>query len=139
MNIKTVKQFMEQYKTCVIATVGSSGQPEAATVGISVDGDFKCMIATNQFTRKAVNLAANNNIALVIGFDAPRTLQLEGVAELVDTNAYQSRIDLHLKNVPELKRFAGDASQHYYLITPTWIRFTDYTQSQPVYETGDFT
>lgn len=138
MNINDVKQFLELFKTCVISTVSQGGQPEAATVGFSVDDDFKIMIATNEKTRKAANLAVNNRVAFVVGFDGPRTLQIEGMAVRVNLKEAKDRIDLHFKKVPGAQKFAGELGQNYYLITPNWLRFTDYTNENPIFETRSF-
>ena len=138
MNLEDVKTFLNSLSTCVIATIGDSWQPEAATVGFSVDDDFKILIATNGKTRKAVNLAENNKVALVVGFDGPKTVQLEGEAEKLDQAKHQDRINLHFEKVPGAKRFAGESGQNYYLITPTWLRFTDYTNENPIFETRSF-
>lgn len=138
MNLEDVKQFVNQFETCVITTVSVDGQPEAVTVGLSLDDTFKVMVATNQSTRKARNLDTNQKIALVVGFEGPKTLQLEGVAAKVDPVVNQARINLHFEKVPSAKKFAGEAGQNYYLITPTWLRFTDYTQPTPIFETEKF-
>lgn len=138
MNLNDAKQFLGQFETCVIATIDGSGQPEAATVGFSVDDDFTLLIATNQKTRKAANLAKNNKIALVVGVEGPKTLQLEGCAEKIDMQENQDRIKLHFEKVPGAKKFSGESGQNYYLITPTWLRFTDYTRDNPIFETKDF-
>ena len=138
MILQNAKQFLDQFETCVLATVGRNGRPQAATVGFSVDDDFKIMIATNVKTRKATNLAENPKVALVVGFEGPKTLQLEGVAEKLNKTEHQDRINLHFKRVPGAKKFAGEAGQNYYLITPTWLRFTDYTNENPIFETENF-
>ncbi len=138
MNIQDVKEFLNHFETCVVATVGNDEQPEAATVGFSVDDDFRLMIATNEKTRKAANIAVNNKIALVVGFDGPKTVQLEGVVEKVNQTEYQDRINLHFERVPAAKKFAGESGQNYYLIIPTWLRFTNYTQDPPIFETENF-
>ncbi len=138
MNLEDAKQFLSTLETCVIATVDANGHPEAATVGFSVDEEFKILVATNQNTRKATNLAENNKVALVVGLDAPKTVQIEGIAEQISKDQYQERIEFHFENVPAARRFAGDEGQQYYLITPIWLRFTDYTQNPPIFETRTF-
>lgn len=137
MSLDDVKQFLDGFETCVIAT-NSGDQPQAATVGFSVDDDFKILIATSEKTRKAVNLTENNKVSLVVGFEGPKTMQLEGVAEKVDQDTYKDRINLHFERVPAAKKYAGDTGQNYYLITPTWLRFTDYTNETPIFETRSF-
>lgn len=138
MGLSDVRQFLDQHETCVISTVGENSQPESATVGFSVDGDFTIMIATNEKTRKAQNLQVNNKVALVIGFEGPKTVQLEGVARLVDPEVSANRINLHFEKVPGAKKFANDTGQNHYLIAPTWLRFTDYTKKPATFETKDF-
>lgn len=137
MTISSVLQFMNKFETCVIATVNANGQPEAATVGFSVDIEFKILIGTNQKTRKALNLAKNNKVAMVVGFEGLKTLQIEGIAEKIDVEKNLGRINLHFDKVPGAKKFAGEFGQNYYLITPNWLRFTDYTRVNPVFETED--
>ena len=138
VNLEGAKEFLNQHETCVVATSGKDSQPEAATVGFSIDDDLKILIATNKKTRKAANLVENNKVALVVGFDGPKTVQLEGKVEKIDQTKYQDRINLHFEKVPGAKRFAGESGQNYYLITPTWLRFTDYTQKPPIFETENF-
>lgn len=138
MNLEDVKTFLTLSTTCVISTIGDSGQPEAATVGFSVDDELKVLIATNEKTRKAANLAENNKVALVVGFDGPKTVQLEGEVEKLDQTEYQDRINFHFEKVPSAKKFAGETGQNYYLITPIWLRFTDYTQDPAIFETRSF-
>lgn len=138
MNLEDVKQFLSQFHECVIATVCVEMQPEAATVGFSYDEDFKFMIASNKSTRKAKNIEANNKVALVVGFDGPKTVQIEGEAQVVDKEGMLGRIELHFSKVPRAKDFDGEEGQTYYLITPTWLKFTDYTKSPDTFETKDF-
>lgn len=137
MNIEQIKEFMDSFETCVISTVDVD-QPQAATVGFSVDDDFKLLVATNQSTRKAKNLRQNPKVAITIGFEGAKTLQLEGRAEKVDKELMSERVELHLNKVPAAKRFAGDVGQEYYLIVPLWLRFSDFTANTPVFETRSF-
>lgn len=138
MNLSDVKQFLDQFHECVISTVGEAMQPESATVGLSCDENFTLMIATNQSTRKAKNLQSNQKVAIVVGFEGPRTVQIEGTAQIVNKEDFNSRIQLHLDWVPSAKTYESEPGQTYYLITPTWLRFTDYTQSPDTFETKDF-
>lgn len=137
MNIAEVKAFLDSFETCVIATM-SGDQPQAATVGFSIDDNFQVLIASNESARKAQNLKKNAKVALVVGFKGPKTVQLEGVAEKLDQHQGQGRIKLHFEKVPGAKKFAGESNQTYYLVAPTWLRFTDYTQDPSVFETRSF-
>ncbi len=138
MNLKDVQTFLDEFQTCVVSTIHLD-QPQAAVVGFSVDDECKILIATNQNTRKASNLVENNKVALVVGFDGPRTVQLEGVARKIEAEEYTERIGLHFRKVPGAQKHVEEAGQNYYLITPTWLRFTDYTNESPIFETEDIT
>ncbi|MCA9309215.1 pyridoxamine 5'-phosphate oxidase family protein [Candidatus Saccharibacteria bacterium] len=138
MNLDSVKQFLEDFEECVIATVNERAKPEAATVGLSCDDNFTFLIGTNKDTRKAANISQNNSVALVVGFSGPKTVQIEGVAEKVTRDTHQERIELHLDTVSGARSFDGEPGQTYYMIKPTWLRFTDYTQEDPIFETEDF-
>ena len=116
MNIDTVKQFLAEFDDCVIATVSADGKPEAATVGFSCDENIRIVICTNINTRKAVNMRDNHSVALVVGFEGSCTVQYEGIA----------------------RRFGEDEDQGYYIITPTWLRFTDYTKAPSTFEIKEF-
>lgn len=138
MNLENVKQFLNEHETSVISTLDAHNQPQAATVGFSVDENFIIVFATNQKTRKANNIAVNNKVALVVGFEGQKTVQIEGTAEKIDTELNKDRINLHFAKVPGAKKFAGELDQSYYLIRPTWLRFTDYTKQPSTFETRSF-
>lgn len=138
MSLEDAKKYMDGFKECVVATVNPEGNPQAATVGFSIDEKFQVIIATNESTRKANNISNNSNIALVVGFSGDTTLQYEGIAEKTPTNELGSRLEEHFKKLPGAKKFANDAGQAYFLIKPTWLRFTDYTAEDEIFETRDF-
>lgn len=138
MNLDTVKQFLAEFDDCVIATVNADGKPEAATVGFSHDEKMCIVVGTNGKTRKAVNLETNQSIALVVGFEGVRTLQFEGIAKQLSQQELSSRLEQHFKKIPSVRSFSKDSNQRYYLITPTWLRFTDYTKKPITFETKEF-
>lgn len=138
MNLETVKQFLEGFDDCVIATVSADGMPEAATVGFSHDEHMCIVVGTNGNTRKAVNLETNQSIALVVGFSGTKTLQYEGIAQQLSQKELGKRLEQHFEKIPSARRFSQDKDQRYYLITPTWLRFTDYTQTPMTFETKEF-
>lgn len=137
MNMSDVQLFLQDFDCCVIATAGIDGQPEAATVGFSFDESNSFVIATKQSTRKAQNILKSDKVAIVVGFDGAKTLQVEGEASLLDPEKDAERIELHFEKVPGARKYAGDEGENYYRITPTWLRFTDYTQNEPIFETKE--
>lgn len=78
-------EFLRASKTAVVSTVSKDGKPQAATVLYLIDDDFTFYFVTRESSRKFENLKNNKNIAAVIGtIPAPETVQLDGVAELVN-------------------------------------------------------
>src|SRR5690606_26152717 len=73
--------FMRKHRLCIQATVSSDGMPQAAVVGYAVTDDLEIVFDTASTTRKVKNLRNNPRMAIVIGWDEERTLQLEGIAD----------------------------------------------------------
>lgn len=138
MSLTDVKQFLDEHDTCVLATVSADGRPQSATVGFSFSKDYSILVGTNKNTRKFKNLQQNPNVAVTVGVVGPKTVQYEGIAEELAEDELGARLDEHFNKVPASKKFLGDEGQRYFLITPTWLRFTDYTAPEPIFETKDF-
>lgn len=136
MSIQKAFEFIKENETCVLATVTKDGVPQAATVGYSVDGDFNFLISTNKNTRKYQNLIENNKVALVVGFLGSKTVQLEGSAKELDIT--DKRVEEHLTKLPGAVKFKIQPGQTYFLVRPIWLRFTDYSESQQIFETRNF-
>lgn len=136
MSIQKAFEFIKENETCVLATVTKDGVPQAATVGYSVDGDFNFLISTNKNTRKYQNLIENNKVALVVGFLGSKTVQLEGSAKELDIT--DKRVEEHLTKLPGAVKFKIQPGQTYFLVRPIWLRFTDYSESQQIFEAKDF-
>ena len=64
-----------------LAQVAADGGPQAAVVGYAVSDRFELIFDTLTSTGAARNLRRDARIALVVGWDAEQTLQLEGVAD----------------------------------------------------------
>jgi uncharacterized pyridoxamine 5'-phosphate oxidase family protein len=137
MSLDAVKKFLEENKTCVLATVASDGRPQAATVGFSVDDSFNLLVGTNRNSRKYQNLVNNKKVALVVGFSGDKTVQIEGMVTN-DIPLSDERVAQHYEKVPGAKRFKDYEGQTYLMIVPSWLRMTDYSSVEPIYETRQF-
>lgn len=136
MNLRDVRQFLDEHDTCVLATVSADGKPQSATVGFSIDANWSILIGTNKNTRKYKNLQHNPNVAITVGVVGFKTLQIEGDAK--ELSLEDRRIKKHIEKLPSAIKFKMQPGQTYFLITPIWLRFTDYTSSEPIFETKDF-
>lgn len=126
-----IKENLKYHNLCVISTIGANGFPESATVGFSEDEDLSLIFGTSKFSRKAQNIEDNYKVSVVIGVDPakPQTVQLEGNARLLTDHELKRCQDIHFEKNPHAKKLKDDPNQIYILVKPTWVRFTDITQS----------
>lgn len=129
MNLQTVSEFLDTQETCVLSTVSSEGWPMSATVGFSHDSEFAILIGTDNTTRKYKNLISNSKVSIVVGVTSPKTVQIQGVAKEVNADDIANRRELHFNKLPSAKTFYDTPGQRYFIITPTWLRMTDYSQN----------
>lgn len=109
----------------VIATINEDGSPEAAVVGIAEREDLSIVFGTASSTRKYQNISRDGRVALVIGWD-DATVQYEGRAEELFGEERDKAAQEHLLKLPGSEKFSKLASQAYFKVTPTWIRYTDF-------------
>jgi general stress protein 26 len=134
-----ILQFLSNHEECVIATVNNNGKPEAATVGFSQNNKLQLVVGTNMKTRKFKNIKQNPSVAIVVGFEGEVTLQYEGTASLIPNDEQEARLKPHFEKLPGVEKFKDEPGQVYFLIEPTWIRYTDYSiHPEQVEEIKDF-
>ena len=121
--------FLHQHPCCVVSTINTSQEPEAATVGFLELHTLELAFFTYDTTRKFKNLLTNPHIAVVVGTDPiiGKTLQYEGTARQMSTEEKESYIDMYLTKNPAAKRFKDNDSKGF-IITPTWLRYTNIKQ-----------
>lgn len=108
-----------------ISSVDSAGQPQAALVGFGETDKFQLIFGTSNGSRKYSNLIKNPNVAVVIGWDGPRTVQYEGTArELTGAETAKYADGYYAKN-PSARKYKDLADQSYFLVDPKWLRYTD--------------
>lgn len=124
--------FMREHQMAVQASVSSSGAPQAAVVGIVVTDELEIFFDTLAASRKAQNLRDAPRIALVIGGPAKgeeRTVQYEGVAD-EPVGADLARLKaLYFQYFPDGRDREALPDITYVRVTPTWIRFSDFSRS----------
>ncbi len=122
----------------VIATNCSGRAPESAVVAVSnTTSDLQIIFGTFKASRKYANILTDNKVSLAVGWDnqTKQTMQIEGLATEVSPEQRGEIEDIHCKKNPSSERFRGNLQQSYFLIKPTWIRYSDYSVSpQEVWE-----
>ncbi len=120
-----IYDFLNSYQLGVLSTINDEGLPNAVIVGFGQTKDLEILFGTDNTSRKYKNLSSNPNAAFVIGGETPETIQYEGVArELSNSELDLIRDNYWVKN-PRAEKQHQNPNQRYFIITPTWIRYTD--------------
>lgn len=124
-------EFLRSQRWAAQATHGVSGPPQAAVIGVAVTDALEIVFDTLATSRKHANLLADPRIALVIGWDDGRTAQIEGFADR-PTGAELARLRAcYLARFPDGLARADLPTIAYWRVTPTWIRYSDFTVDPP--------
>jgi uncharacterized pyridoxamine 5'-phosphate oxidase family protein len=131
MGPKSIIAFLRKHQLAVQASVSADGAPQAAVVGFAVSEAFEIIFDMLESHRKFRNLRQNPRIALVIGWDDEKTVQLEGTVDF-PTGAELARIrDVYFGPYPDGRdRLACPGITHA-RVRPTWVRFSDFTTNPP--------
>jgi len=118
--------FLRKHRLGVQSTVSSSGDPQAAVVGIAVTSELEIVFDTVDTSRKCRNLRANPRIAFVIGWDQEITVQLAGIADEPTGKERERVLETYFAAYPDgPDRLAWKGITHF-RVRPTWIRYSDF-------------
>lgn len=130
MNTKDkILEFLKAHEECVIATVNAQGLPQAAVMGFSENNKLELMLATHSNTRKFKNISRHPYVAIVVGFEGTATVQYEGRVRVLEGKELQERQIAHFRKLPDAEKYKNDP-EVYMSVTPTWVRYTDYSQKE---------
>lgn len=131
LSVRELLSFLRAHRIAVEATVSEESAPLAAVVGYGVSDRLEIVFDTLSSTRKLQNLKKNERIALVIGWDEARTVQIDGVADL-PTGAELERIHaVYFEAYPDgRERLAWPGLVHVRVV-PRWARLSDFTTDPP--------
>jgi ketosteroid isomerase-like protein/general stress protein 26 len=127
-------EFLQQHRLAVQASVSPTGGAQAAVVGFAVTDRLELVFDTLASSRKAANLRQNPRLAVVIGgVDAgdQRTVQLEGVADEPTGTDLERLKEAYYRVYPDGPSRLSWPGLIYVRVTPTWVRFSDYTVDPP--------
>lgn len=126
-----ILDFLKTQRVGVLAVEMLDGSPHAATVHFAhSDEPFVFYFETNRDYRKAEPLYGrpSTRATFVVGTDenAMKTLQLDGVAQLLAPEELATYEKVYLDKFLEKKKKVGDPKFVCFKFTPTWWRFTDF-------------
>lgn len=128
-----IAAFLRTQKLCVVSTVNDANRPQSALVAFSEHEDLRIVIGTFNDTRKYANLLHDPHVSIVVASEET-SLQLEGIATQAEGDEIVACTNLHLTKNPSSKKYANDPRQRFFIIKPTWMRFTDHSVDPHVVE-----
>jgi general stress protein 26 len=135
MTTEFLYNFISKHRYAVLSTVSADGHPEASLVGFAVTPDLKLIFDTVTSSRKYKNLIKNSSIALVIGWEGEQTIQYEGRAEIPTPRNLNELLATYFNAFPDGKeRKESWKDITYFMVVPTWIRYSDYNIPQVIEE-----
>jgi pyridoxine/pyridoxamine 5'-phosphate oxidase len=134
MTLEEVFDIARRKRFLVVSTVNESGAPEAALMGFAVTEENEIVFDTLASSRKAVNLARNAAVALVIGWDDQISLQIEGEARRPVGDDLASAKSAYFREWPDGRARETWPDIAYLVVKPKWMRFSNYAAGPPVVE-----
>ena len=131
--------FIARHKFGVLGSLGPSGAPQSALVGIAVTPQLEIVFDTVKSSRKYPNLIARPTCSFVIGGWGPgeKTVQLEGRArELEGLDLARCR-GAYFEAWPDGPARMTWPGIVYFAVQPTWIRYSDFDQNPPLIQEFD--
>ena len=132
MNQSELYNFMARCKLAVLSTTAASGSPQSALVGIAVTPGLEIIFDTVKSSRKYPNLIARPSCSLVMGWEAEQTVQYEGEAVEPSGPELKRCQDIYFQTWPDGPSRLSWPGITYFVIRPTWIRYSDFDQNPPL-------
>jgi hypothetical protein len=132
--------FLLNHRLGVLGTICPTGAPQSALVGIAITEKLEIVFDTVWSSRKYPNLIANPKCSFTIGGwgSGEQTVQYEGEAEELeppDLERFQQTYFNAWPDGPARMTWPGIV---YFVVRPTWIRYSDYDQRPPLIQEFDF-
>jgi pyridoxine/pyridoxamine 5'-phosphate oxidase len=134
MTLDAVFDFIRGKRLGVVATADPSGAPEAALVGFALTLDRRLVFDTSATSRKAINLAARPQVAFVVGWDDPISVQIEGVAHAAAGAELAAVKAAYFTVWPDGRARETWPDIAYIVIAPRWLRYANFAAGPEIVE-----
>jgi pyridoxine/pyridoxamine 5'-phosphate oxidase len=126
--------FLAKHKLGVLASIGPLGTPQSALVGIAITPHLEIVFDTVKSSRKYPNLITRPACSFVIGGSGSgeRTVQYEGRAEELKSPQLEHYQETYFKVWPDGPARMSWPGIVYFVVRPTWIRYSDFDQNPPL-------
>jgi hypothetical protein len=127
-----VLAFLRRQRYGVVSSIGATGGPQSALVGIATSTDLEIVFDTLDTTRKYANLRARPACSFAIGWSGEQTVQLEGDAIFPVGPELERYRAIYFDAWPDGRdRLAWPGIAHV-VVRPRWIRYSDFDQDPPL-------
>lgn len=128
-----------EHKLCVLATADKAAMPASAALAYAVKDDCTIIVSTHANTQKAKNIAENQQVSMVFGFNFTEPyVQLKGTAkQITDQQEKQAADEFFFSVNPQAAKFKTPDTI-FFAITPTWARLMDFAETPPKTEEVTF-
>lgn len=120
-----ILSFIKSKPLMTISTIDLNAAPQSALVGFGQTDDFQIIFGTSNTSRKYANIGADPRVAIVIGWDSTQTIQYEGEARELQGEEAVAMSEIYFVKHIEARKYRDLADQRYFLVEPTWLRYTD--------------
>lgn len=134
MTLEEIFNITRRKRYLVVSTVNKSGAPEAALMGFALTEANEFVFDTLSTSRKAVNLASNPAIALVVGWEDNVSLQIEGSARRPVGDDLANAKSAYFREWPDGRARENWPNIAYVVVRPKWIRYSNYSGAPVVEE-----
>lgn len=128
MTKETLFRFIDSKALAVLGSVAPDGKPQSALVGIAVTPELEIIFDTVNTSRKYRNLLRDPAAALVIGWQNEITVQYEGRARELGSAELTRYHEVYFARWPECRAHLTWAGIAYFVVTPRWIRYSDFNE-----------
>ena len=125
--------FLASQKLGVLGSISCDGTLQSALVGVAVSRQLEIVFDTVNTSRKYPNLIAHPACSFVIGGwgSGEQTVQYQGIAEELKPPALASYQEIYFKADPTGPARLSWPGIVYFVVRPTWIRYTDFDARPP--------
>jgi uncharacterized pyridoxamine 5'-phosphate oxidase family protein len=121
-----ILEFLKKESLAVASTVDDqTNKPESAVLRFSQTDRLEIIFDTFSTYRKYKNLQTNQNVSLVIGWDNGTTVQYEGIARELRGAELEDGKKIHISKLPAHAKYKEMSVVRYFIVKPTWIRYSN--------------
>ena len=132
MSSEELCAYLARRRLGVLSSTGPQGEAQSALVGYAVTPELELIFDTVTSTRKYPNLVERPRCSFVIGWDAEQTVQYEGTARELSGAELARYQEIYFRAWPDGPERLSWPGIVYFLVSPLWIRFSDFAQNPPL-------